>query len=354
MRQFRASPRLADILSKHRSEIVTSWLADIRTFKGSHYQSQPEQVLTDWAERGLDSLVEALESGSLEALDSYTKDLSLTRLNLGFEIGEVIQSLLLLREVAVPSILDEQGADSAHLAEELQRLDLCIGQMVGRFSEAFSRALHQSLERNATLEERHRLARDLHDSLSQTLYGATMLTEAAISVIEAGDTEKGTRYLVDARDTGLDALREMRLLIFELHRPDVEEEGLVDRLKTRLAAVEARAGIETVFDAEDIGRLPGPLELELYGIAQEALNNTLKHSHARRVVLRLCREGARVTMEITDDGIGFDPKKVTRGGGMGISGMADRAKEIDAEISIVSKSGDGTQIVVLVPAERPL
>ena len=352
MRQLQTSLRLAELLSKQRDEIIANWLKSIQNLKGSQYQTQPKQELEDWLTRGFDVVVEALNTGSMEGIDAHAVELSWVRMHLGFEIGEVIQGLLLLNEVTVPLILSAQKADTTEQVHQLQCLDVVLSLMVGRFSRVFSNAAHRSLERLATLEERHRVARELHDSVSQSLYGATMYSEAAVRVIETGNIEKGTRYLRDARDTALEALREMRLLIFELHPPNLENQGLVARLNARLASVEGRAGVKTKFDAQENDRLPEPVENELYGIAQEALNNALKHSNACCVTLRLRRKGANAIMEIIDDGIGFDSTAAKRTGVMGLFGMAERVKKINAELSIVSNPGDGTRITVRVPVEQ--
>src|SRR5512143_584829 len=105
-------------------------------------------------------------------------------------------------------------------------------------------------------------------------------------------------------------MRDMRLLIFQLHPPVLETEGLVAALQARLAAVEDRAGLQTEFRVESERRLPIAIEAELYWIAQEALNNVLKHAAARHVTVHLLFTAATVHLEVLDDGVGFDPQAV--------------------------------------------
>jgi signal transduction histidine kinase len=144
----------------------------------------------------------------------------------------------------------------------------------------------------------------------------------------------------------------MRLLIYELRPPVLEEEGLVSALQTRLEAVESRAGLETEFNVEGQIRLDAKIEGALYRIAQEALNNVLKHAQARRVVVSLCQdertgtEPLRVTLEIADDGIGFD-QAGGRQGGLGLRGMEERAAEIGARLEIGGAAGGGALVRVV-------
>ncbi len=155
-------------------------------------------------------------------------------------------------------------------------------------------------------------------------------------------------HLRELRDTAQEALREMRLLIFELRPPLLQEEGLVTALQARLEAVEERAGLETEFTVEGEGRLPLEIEEELYRIAQEALNNALKHAQARRITVSLRQVQRTVTLEIADDGIGFDPSTALEYGGLGLDGMEERAAQLGARLTVQSRPGEGTRVTVEV------
>jgi signal transduction histidine kinase len=140
----------------------------------------------------------------------------------------------------------------------------------------------------------------------------------------------------------------MRLLIFELRPPILETEGLVTALRTRLEMVEGRSGLETEFRAEGIGDLPPDMEDGLYRIAQEVLNNVLKHAQAHRVTVQLCRERQKVILEIADDGMGFDPITIQGNSGLGLPGMEERATLLGGQLTVNSQPGQGTRVRVEV------
>lgn len=198
------------------------------------------------------------------------------------------------------------------------------------------------------VEERQRLARELHDSVAQALYGVTLSATAAARLLAAGDTARAATYLGEIRETSEEALREMRLLIFELRPPILEREGLVAALQARLDAVEGRAGgLEATLEARDAPALPPALEEAIYRIAQEALNNVLKHARARRVTVTLEQDGPLARLLVADDGAGFDPSATRRG--LGLRGMAERAAQIGGTLRVTSAPGRGTLVRLEVP-----
>jgi two-component system sensor histidine kinase ChiS len=208
-------------------------------------------------------------------------------------------------------------------------------------------ALRQSEREKAVVAERNRLARELHDSVAQSMYGVTLYAEVAAQLLSSGQADEVTGYLGELKDTARESLAEMRLLIYELRPPVLEEEGLASALQTRLEAVESRAGLEIEFNTEGENRFGSEIEGALYRIAQEALNNVLKHAQARRVVVSLVQDRRRVTLEIADDGLGFYPIEASRGGGMGLRGMRERAAEIGARLEVESAAGSGTKVSVV-------
>lgn len=210
--------------------------------------------------------------------------------------------------------------------------------------------LYGRAQEAAILEERQRLARDLHDSVTQALYGATLYAEAAARLLAAGDHVAATAHVRDVGHTTQEALREMRLLLFELRPQDLARDGLAAALRARLAAVEGRVpGLSAVVEAQDDIALSSTVEEALYGVAREALNNALKHAGARQVRLSLRREHAAVALEIVDDGGGFDPATVAHGGGFGLRGMAERMAQVGGMLAVRSAPGQGT----VVRAEAP-
>jgi two-component system nitrate/nitrite sensor histidine kinase NarX len=200
----------------------------------------------------------------------------------------------------------------------------------------------------AVLEERQRLARDLHDSVTQAIYGVTLHAEAATRLLSSGDIATATHYLRNLQDTAQEALEEMRLLIFELRPPVLDQEGLVAALQARLGAVEGRANLQTTLTTDGVSRLPAPIEQALYRIAQEALNNALKHAHAEHITVSLSKQKQSVILSITDDGIGFNPSVARERGGLGLRGIEERVAQLSGQLILKSAPGAGTQVRIEV------
>lgn len=198
--------------------------------------------------------------------------------------------------------------------------------------------------------ERQRLARELHDSVTQSLYGITLHSTAATRQLAAGDLAVARDSLAEISATAHEALAELRLLIFELRPPILAEAGLVAALQARLDAVEGRVGtLKTRLDAPTALHLPAATEEALYRIAQEALNNILKHAHARQVVVSLHQDATLTRLRISDDGGGFDPQATSGHGGLGLRGIAERAALLGARLDVTSAPGQGTTVAVEVP-----
>jgi signal transduction histidine kinase len=239
-------------------------------------------------------------------------------------------------------------------AEDCEEGDLRI---LRHFADGASAAIvhaqfHEQHERIAVLEDRQRLAHELHDSVTQSLYGVTMYSEAASRFLDANQTDKAKNLMKELQKTSLEALREMRLLVFELRPPMLEKKGLAAAIQARLAAVEGRAGIKTELLADNSISLPGAIEKALYGIAQESLNNILKHAEATRIRVELRQSEGSAALEITDNGLGFDTVVARQRGGLGLLGLEERAAAIGGLLFIDSHPGSGTLIRVEVPLKN--
>lgn len=204
--------------------------------------------------------------------------------------------------------------------------------------------LSQQVEHLAVMEERQRLARELHDSVTQALYSVTLHSEAALRLLAAGNREAAAGYLQELRNTAQQALREMRMLIFELRPPILEHEGLIAALQARLDAVEARAGLQSELRVTGEEQLPYAVAEELYRIAQEALNNVIKHAQAQRVTVHVRCDDPVCCLEVRDNGSGFDTNRVLEYDGWGLRGMQERAERIGGQLIIESAPGKGTRI----------
>lgn len=204
--------------------------------------------------------------------------------------------------------------------------------------------------------ERTRLARELHDSVSQALFSMTMQARAAqLSMSKAGvaqDTPLG-RSITELGELAQGALAEMRALIFELRPTALAEEGLVAALTKQGAALAAREQVAiTVEGPEQHLELSADLQEHLYRIASEALHNVVKHARADSAAVRVTAEAGMVRVTVSDNGVGFDPGAGPPGH-LGLSTMAERAALIGADLTITSAPGTGTTVAVSLPAGRP-
>ena len=208
--------------------------------------------------------------------------------------------------------------------------------------------LRREAERAAAMEERERLAQDLHDSVTQSVFSLVLFANTARDRLRKGQWDLVQQPLDEIDEISRQALKDLRLLLYELRPPVLEEVGLAGALQRRLDAVEDRAGMHVSLHADPFLELPAWLEDGLYHIAQEALNNVLKHARATSVSAAIEQRNGELVMEILDDGQGFDVARVRRRGGMGLKGMQERAQKLGGTLHIESKPGHGTKLTVRV------
>jgi PAS domain S-box-containing protein len=207
------------------------------------------------------------------------------------------------------------------------------------------RQMREQREQAAAAAERQRLARDLHDAVSQTLYSIAAIAEALPRVWER-QPEVGRQGLGDLGRLASGALAEMRTLLLELRPAAIAEEPLDQLLRQLADAAKAHTKVPVNLTLTGECYFPPDVQLALYRIAQEGLNNAIKHAHARQITLGLyCRPG-RVTLGIGDDGRGFDSDRVAPGH-FGLSNMRERAQAIGAEFALETEPGGGTEITVV-------
>ncbi|MFV9505355.1 MAG: two-component regulator propeller domain-containing protein [Oscillochloridaceae bacterium umkhey_bin13] len=204
--------------------------------------------------------------------------------------------------------------------------------------------LRQQAQRAAILEERSRVARELHDAVTQTLFSASLIAEAMPDALER-DLERAAQGAHELRRLTADALAEMRALLIEL-RPKALTEVSLGRLVQLLAATwRNRTAIPINVIVERDCTLPPVVQLACYRITQEALNNAMKHAAASEVTVRVACTPAEVLLEIHDNGCGFDPTQVARGG-LGLGILHERANELGAYLDLHSRPGVGTTVTL--------
>ena len=210
----------------------------------------------------------------------------------------------------------------------------------------YARLLETQRE-NVALEQRQRLARELHDSISQTVYGIVLAVKTAQQVVSADPA--GAREPLDvALRLSEAALAEMRALIFELRPEALDREGLIGALKQHTAAIRARHGllVDETFGAEP--QLSLETKQGLYRIAQEALHNAARHARAKTLGIALNGNGSAIHLQVWDDGVGFDPDGAYPGH-LGLQTMHERASELGGQLDIVSRPGGGTRVSATIP-----
>src|SRR5438105_11200659 len=207
--------------------------------------------------------------------------------------------------------------------------------------------LVSSVQDQVALGERQRLARELHDSVSQALYGIALGARSARNRL-ARDPQRAVEPLDYILGLAEAALADMRSLILELQPESLEREGLVGALAKRADAIKGRYGIDMRTDLPEEPPISLGTKQDIYRIAQEALHNLVKHSRAKHASLRLRVDRNALTMEVADDGEGFDPSR-SYPGHFGLPSMRERAQSRGGELQIESRPGEGTTVRVRVP-----
>jgi nitrate/nitrite-specific signal transduction histidine kinase len=251
------------------------------------------------------------------------------------------------RVLGVLSVVSERG----HFFEpEEVELLTTIADQVGVAVE--NARLYEQAEQLAVIEERQRLARELHDSVTQSLYSVNLMAETARRMAATGDLDR-TRYLIDrSGEMARQALKEMRLLVYELRPAALTQEGLIGALQQRLDTVEGRAGVKCRLLVEGDPTLLSPsIEMNFYRIAQEALNNALKHAEATEVTVSVEIGSKNANLTVEDNGKGFDPSIAREQGGIGLKSMQERTDQLAGRFTLHSSPGEGAAVRVCLPLQ---
>jgi PAS domain S-box-containing protein len=258
--------------------------------------------------------------------------------------------------VSVPLIHQDEavGALSAyypadHRPPEIEMAFLQSMAYHAASAAEYARLLGASREKVA-LEERQRLARDLHDSVSQAVFGIALAARSAQELLakDPALVQEPLEYLLRLSEA---ALAEMRALIFELRPEALAREGLTGALKHHTAALRARHGIKVEESLAEEPVLSFDIKQGLYRIAQEAMHNAARHARAKRVSIALNQVDSHIRLEVSDDGVGFDSLESQRGH-FGLNTMRERASELGGTLEIDSRSGVGTTVRAVIPVRE--
>jgi signal transduction histidine kinase len=225
------------------------------------------------------------------------------------------------------------------------RLALAFANQVATAIE--NARLYASAQQLAALEERQRLARELHDSVTQTLFSMSMVGDALPQIMER-DPERARERIARLNDLARGALAEMRALIFELRPESLEHEGLTAALEKQAAALRSRHELAVDLTLCPEPDLPLEIKDDLYRIAREALHNVVKHANATHLSVLLVRSTDAITLAVSDDGAGFDPSGDFPGH-LGLRSMRERVARLGGQLVIESAPGRGTRIRARIP-----
>lgn len=241
------------------------------------------------------------------------------------------------------------------LEEQLNRMALHLETAVAKLRNLAeqNRLLGEEAGRGAALEERARLARDLHDTVNQQLFVLTMRTAAARRLLEkvGGEALSLIPELESLETLARQAHSQTRELILQLRPVKLETEGLAAALQEYVTSTAAREGWETEVEIDPSIRYGGAIGESLFRIAQEVLNNMARHAGAGSIRVKLAQKGQEVTLVMADDGAGFNPKAGVRPSAVGLAGIRERVAALGGSCRIDSAPGRGTEIAVTVPVD---
>jgi signal transduction histidine kinase len=204
--------------------------------------------------------------------------------------------------------------------------------------------LYERSRELSIVEERNRLARELHDSVTQKLFGLVLSAETALTLLERDPPVVRTE-LERLRDLANEAMDELRSLVFELRPPALESEGLATALRKHVDVLRRVYRREIGLELAGAPRRAPELEREVFRIAQEALQNALKHADAEHLALRLDASDGRLVLTVSDDGVGFDPAEpAVRSRRLGLTSMEERARALGGSLRVDSSHGEGTTV----------
>ncbi|MEU6258318.1 GAF domain-containing sensor histidine kinase [Streptomyces sp. NPDC047043] len=198
-------------------------------------------------------------------------------------------------------------------------------------------------------EERSRLAHELHDAVSQKLFSLRLTAQAAAALVDR-DPSRAKGELQQVAALAAEATDELRAAVVELRPAALDEDGLVNTLRTQIQVLDRAHTARVAFHSCGVRALPAAQEEALLRVAQEALHNALRHSGAEHVDVALARRGTAAVLRVTDDGSGFDPQSIRRAGRhLGLVSMRDRASGVGGTLTVESAPGKGTTIEMEVP-----
>jgi signal transduction histidine kinase len=257
---------------------------------------------------------------------------------------------IVAREGVIGAFYLTEKEDAAHFHPSDQEL---IELLAAHAAIAITNArLYEQSRELTMIEERNRLALELHDVVSQKLFSLSLTAESAATLLDR-DHDAARTQLQRLRELAREALEELRTLILGLRPASLERDGLQGALEKEVAMLRRIHGAQIELHADGVQdgdrARDQARDVDVLRIANEALHNAVRHAAARTISVRLQGSAGRLLVEVADDGVGFDPGGVqTRSRHLGLASMEERARELGGELEVRSAPGQGTTVRLLV------
>ena len=244
-------------------------------------------------------------------------------------------------------LTDKEGAPEFSL-EDQELIELLAPHAAVAMENA---RLHERSRELSIVEERNRLARELHDSLVQKLFGVVLAAQSAGTLLER-DAGAAREQVERVGELAREAVAELRSLVFQLRPAEIETEGLGAALRKHVEVLRGAHGAEISLELRGAPRLRPGVDEEVFRIAQESLQNALRHSEAQRIDVRLDEDAGGLRLVVSDDGVGFEPEEAAlRSRRLGLTSMEERARGMGGRLAIESAPGRGTTIQLEVACD---
>jgi len=345
-------------LRQHRTRLRIEWaqrIIEARLLTAMNRKEVAAEVASIY-----DNYVEALETGTFEALQAYARDLSERIIPRGVQTHKVVGIVLLLRDVLARSLFAKYQADQARLTRVLNAYEPAANRIATTVAVSFveerERIIRQQRETEEVLrrindaleEEAKRIALALHDEAGQLLAAVHLAVAEAAHDLPA----PAGAYLDKVQHLLKEVEAQLRRLSHELRPPMLDTHGLMQALEFLAEGVHQRTGLRVKVGWSTGGRLAPPVEAAIYRCVQEALSNVTRHAKASKVKVDVRRGARTIRTMVTDDGVGFNLKTVTgRNGrrGLGLLGIRERVEILGGQIRILSSPGRGTKLTMALP-----
>ncbi|MEV7871712.1 GAF domain-containing sensor histidine kinase [Streptomyces sp. NPDC088124] len=260
--------------------------------------------------------------------------------------GDEIIAALFLANKRCPRTPSARGDGCGFTEEDVELLSILAQHAAIALTNA---RLYERSRELTIVEERSRLAHELHDAVSQKLFSLRLTAQAAAALVDR-DPARAKGELQQIAALAAEAADELRAAVVELRPAALDEDGLVATLRTQIQVLDRAHSARVTFDSSAVRALPAAQEEALLRVAQEALHNALRHSGGDRVDVTLARRAQGAVLSVTDNGKGFEPRAVRRAGRhLGLVSMRDRASGVGGRLRVRSAPGQGTTIEMEVP-----